>query len=59
MTTSLVVTFVGRDRPGLAHALAEAVAAADGNWLESRLARLAGEFAGIVLVGVPAAKLAG
>ncbi|MGH7050509.1 MAG: glycine cleavage system protein R [Acetobacteraceae bacterium] len=58
MTTSLVVTFVGRDRPGLAHVLAEAVAAAGGNWLESRLARLAGEFAGIVLVDVPAGKLA-
>lgn len=58
MTTSLIVTFVGRDRPGLVNALAEAVAAAGGNWLESRLARLAGEFAGIVLIGVPAAKLA-
>lgn len=58
MTTSLVVTFVGRDRPGLVNALAVAIAAADGNWLESRLARLGGEFAGIVLVGVPAAKRA-
>ncbi|MGH7103227.1 MAG: glycine cleavage system protein R [Acetobacteraceae bacterium] len=58
MTTSLGVTFVGRDRPGLVNALAVAVAAAGGNWLESRLARLAGEFAGIVLVGVPATQLA-
>jgi glycine cleavage system regulatory protein len=53
MTTSIVLTFIGRDRPGLVSSVSEKIAAAGGSWLDSRLARLAGEFAGIVLVGVP------
>ena len=57
MTTPLVLTFVGRDRPGLVNAISERVAAAGGTWLESRLARLAGEFAGIVLVAAPEDRL--
>src|SRR5579871_1836910 len=48
-----VLTFVGDDRPGLVGAISEAVAGCDGTWLESRSARLAGKFAGILLVGVP------
>src|SRR5580692_7505413 len=50
---SLILTVVGPDRPGLVRALAEAVAARGGSWLESRMARLAGQFAGIVLVDAP------
>jgi glycine cleavage system regulatory protein len=50
---SLLLTVVGPDRPGLVRALAEAVAARNGSWLESRMARLAGQFAGIVLVEAP------
>ena len=50
---SLILTVVGPDRPGLVRALAEAVAARSGSWLESRMARLAGQFAGIVLVEAP------
>ena len=57
MTTPIVLTFIGHDRPGLTNAIAETVAACGGTWLESRLARLAGEFAGIVLVGVPETKI--
>ncbi|MBV9310439.1 MAG: ACT domain-containing protein [Solirubrobacterales bacterium] len=53
MAASLIVTVIGRDRPGLVSALSEKVAAFGGSWLESRMARLAGEFAGIVLVDVP------
>lgn len=49
----LVLTAIGDDRPGLVSALAGAVAAREGNWLESQMARLAGKFAGIVLVDVP------
>lgn len=51
---SLTLTLIGRDRPGLVRALSERVAAAGGNWLESRMARLGGQFAGILLVEVPA-----
>jgi glycine cleavage system regulatory protein len=50
---SLILTVVGPDRPGLVSALSEAVAARGGSWLESRMARLAGQFAGIVLVEAP------
>jgi glycine cleavage system regulatory protein len=58
MTTSLVLTFIGRDKPGLANAISEAIAAAGGSWMESRLARLADKFAGIVLVNVPEPNVA-
>lgn len=49
---ALTLTVIGRDRPGLVGTLSERVAAAGGNWLEARMARLAGQFAGIVLVEV-------
>lgn len=54
----LVLTAVGDDRAGLVSALAAAVADAGGNWLESQMGRLAGTFAGIVLVDVPDAGVA-
>ena len=53
MTTSLVLTFVGDDRPGLVGAISEKVVDFGGTWLESRSVRLAGKFAGVVLVRVP------
>jgi glycine cleavage system regulatory protein len=51
--TSLVLTFVGDDRPGLVNAISEKVAEFGATWLESRSVRLAGKFAGVVLVNVP------
>ena len=48
----LVLTFVGDDRPGLISALSRKVAACGGTWLESRSARLAGKFAGVLRVSV-------
>ncbi len=51
-TTSLVLTVIGHDRPGLVEALASVVVAHGGNWLESRMARLASKFAGVLLVDV-------
>ena len=50
--TTLILTVVGPDRPGLVSTLAATVAAYDGNWLTSRMADLAGQFAGIVEVSV-------
>jgi len=50
---SLILTVIGPDRPGLVHALSETVAAHGGSWLESRMAHLAGQFAGIVRVEAP------
>jgi glycine cleavage system regulatory protein len=53
----LVLTLIGPDRPGLVEALAEPVAAHGGNWLESRMAQLAGQFAGILRVEVPDSRV--
>jgi len=57
MTTPLVMTFIGRDRPGLVNAISRKVAENEGTWLESRLARLAGEFAGIVRLEAPEERI--
>ncbi len=55
--SSLILTLIGPDRPGLVRILAELVAERGGSWLESRMARLAGQFAGIALVSVPPAEI--
>jgi glycine cleavage system regulatory protein len=52
----LVMTVIGRDRPGLVDSVAGLVAEHGGNWLESRMSRLGGQFAGILRVEVPAEK---
>ena len=57
MNTAAVLTCIGRDRPGLVNAISEAIAASGGNWLESRLEHLAGQFAGIVHIRVPEERL--
>jgi glycine cleavage system regulatory protein len=58
MQTTLVMTVIGRDRTGLVETLARFVASHEGNWLESRMCRLGGEFAGLARVSVPADKQA-
>lgn len=47
------MVLIGRDQPGLVHKLAELLRQVDANWLESRMSRLGGEFAGILRVEVP------
>ena len=54
MITSLVVTVIGEDRPGLVSLLSDRAMAFGANWAESRMANLAGQFAGIVHFQVPA-----
>lgn len=54
--TPLVLTLIGDDKPGLVNAASATVAAHGGTWLESRLARLSGKFAGIVLIAAPDAQ---
>jgi glycine cleavage system regulatory protein len=56
MQHSLVMTVIGKDRPGLVDSVASIVAEHGGNWLESRMSRLGGQFAGIVQVEVPAER---
>lgn len=53
MKSYLIMTVLGSDRPGLVNSLADTVARHGGNWLESRMARLAGQFAGIVRIECP------
>lgn len=53
MTTYLVLTLIGEDKPGLVEKLAETIATHSGNWLESSMSQLAGKFAGILRVSVP------
>lgn len=50
---SLVLTVIGDDRSGLVSALSGVIADHGGSWERSQMARLAGKFAGIVLVAVP------
>jgi len=57
MQQSLVLTVIGPDRTGLIEALAQAAAEHGGNWLESRMVRLAGQFAGVVHLHVPTGEV--
>ena len=55
MKARVILVISGSDRPGLTKALADAVHAAGGNWLESHLSRLGGKYVGSVLVELDAA----
>nr|WP_153920461.1 glycine cleavage system protein R [Pseudomonas sp. JG-B] len=50
----MVLTVIAADQPGLVERVAQCIAAHGGNWLESRMSRMAGQFAGILRVAVPA-----
>ncbi len=56
MPIPLVITLVGADRTGLVESVARVVAEHGGNWLESRMCRLGGEFAGILRIEIPTVK---
>ena len=53
MNQILVMTLLGQDRPGLVEMVARLVNDHQGNWLESRVSHLGGQFAGILRVAVP------
>jgi glycine cleavage system regulatory protein len=57
LAESLVLTLIGPDRPGLVEAVSKAILEHGANWLESRMSRLAGKFAGILLVDVPEGRV--
>jgi glycine cleavage system regulatory protein len=50
---TFVLTVLGDDRPGLVSALSGPIKTHGASWERSQLSRLAGKFAGIVLVSVP------
>jgi glycine cleavage system regulatory protein len=49
---TFILTVVGDDRPGLVSAVSAPVKEHGGSWERSQMSRLAGKFAGIVLVAV-------
>jgi glycine cleavage system regulatory protein len=53
MKAYLIVTVTCPDRPGIVERLTDVLVAHAGNWEESRMARLGGDFAGIVKISVP------
>jgi glycine cleavage system transcriptional repressor len=53
MRTYLVLTATGLDRPGIVDTFTEPIVSHDGNVETSRMARLGGEFAMLLLVSVP------
>jgi glycine cleavage system regulatory protein len=52
--TSFVLTVIGDDKPRIVEQLSSLVLGAGANWEESRMARLAGKFAGLLRVSVDA-----
>lgn len=58
MQVELVLTAIAEDRPGLVETLAGIVADHSGNWIDSEMARLGGEFAGILRISVPGSCVA-
>jgi len=58
MNACVVMTVLAPDRTGIVQTLSQTVADHDGNWLESRMARLAGQFAGILKIEISEEKAA-
>lgn len=56
MKIYLVLTVTCPDRPGIVERITDVIADHSGNWEESRMARLGGDFAGIVMVSVEQEK---
>ncbi|MFT6398317.1 MAG: glycine cleavage system regulatory protein [Bradymonadia bacterium] len=54
----LALTLIAPDKPGIVELVAKTVSAHGGNWLESQMTRLAGRFAGVLLVEVSKARAA-
>ncbi|MCC2113990.1 MAG: amino acid-binding protein [Hyphomicrobiales bacterium] len=58
MAVEMVLTVIAKDRPGLVETVADIVAAHSGNWIDSAMARLGGQFAGILRISVDETELA-
>ena len=58
MPKTLILTFIADDRPGLVRRISQTVADAGGNWLDSRMAHLAGKFAGVAEIEIAASSIA-
>jgi glycine cleavage system regulatory protein len=56
---TFILTVIGDDRPGLVSALSAPITAHGASWENSQMSRLAGKFAGIVMVVVADERLEG
>ena len=56
MKTSLVLTLIGPDKPGLVEMVSGTLAEHRANWQESSMSRLAGKFAGILIASVDSSR---
>ncbi len=54
---SLVMTLIGKDRPGLVQSLSAVVEDHGGSWQASRMVHLDGEFAGLLSIDVPESQI--
>lgn len=59
MRQSIVVSVLGKDSPGLVAALSRLIVKYQGDWVESSMASLAGQFAGILRVDLPKDQIEG
>lgn len=57
MHQTLVMTLLGPDRTGIVEELAAAVRSVDGNWLDSHLVHVGGQFGGVVHLALPADRV--
>lgn len=57
MNNSIVLTVIADDQPGVIEVVSRVLGNHDGNWTQSSMSSLAGQFAGILLVFVPADKV--
>jgi glycine cleavage system regulatory protein len=56
MNTSIILTIIADDKPGIIESVSNALKNHDGNWTQSSMSSLAGQFAGILLASVPSDK---
>ena len=59
MSSSIVLTIVSDDRPGIVESLSHVLESHGGNWTQSIMLSLAGKFAGILLASVPQERVEG
>lgn len=57
MTTRVLISFFCDDRPGVIEDLSGTIDDHQGNWLESQLSRLGGQFAGVLQAQIPKANI--
>lgn len=56
MNTSIVLTIIADDQPGVINTVSQALYKHGGSWTQSSMSSLAGQFAGILLASVPSQK---